>query len=309
MAVRASCFGKLPIYADFIRHNAGTPELETLDQWFQEGFTIARQTIGRGWDDEFSQSPPCRFLFVSPTTGRLTVGVLVPGVDRPGRRYPFLIFSVPEVSAFGREAVLAPLMFNDFLKVAQETALGGWKGLDLRTYLSKVDALSTKGSLDTARRVYSEYIATKTAKDVWGALGAFEDPRKYAIAQNLSTAVTPMKNGQSRLPQALRFPMGPEVESAMWLDLTLRFAGRAALPPLMFWSDKATTLLFNELNPKFFVPMIRPDRKTDAVCDLAKDGAEQPGFADKAKQRWTISLDDPTIPVKEMLRRLTGRDL
>jgi type VI secretion system ImpM family protein len=309
MAARASCFGKLPIYADFIRHNAGVPELESLDQWFQEGFTIARQTIGRGWDEEFAQSPPCRFLFVSPTTGRLTVGVLVPGVDRPGRKYPFLIFSLPEVSAFGREAVFAPLIFSDFLQLAQDMALTGWKGLDLRTYLAKVDALSTKGSLDAARRVYSDYLASKTAQDVWGAFGAFDDPRKYAIAQNLSTVVTPMRSGQSRLPTALRFPMAPGIESAMWLDLTLRFAGRSALPPLMLWSSSATTLLFNELNPKFFVPMIRPDRKTDAVSDLAKDGTETPGFAEKAKQRWTISLDDPTIPVKEMLRRLTGRDL
>ena len=41
-ATPAGCYGKLPIFADFIRHNYRTPEVEQLDQWFQEGIYFAR---------------------------------------------------------------------------------------------------------------------------------------------------------------------------------------------------------------------------------------------------------------------------
>ncbi len=305
----ASCYGKLPIFADFIRHNARIPEMESLDIWFQEGITVARQTLGRGWDDEFAGSPPAKFLFVSPTTGRVTVGVIVPGVDKAGRRYPFLIFQVPEVSATGRETALVPLVFADFQKQAFDLALEGWKGLDMKAYLPKVDAVATRGSLDQARRTYIDFLTGKTAGDFWKTLfGAFEDPRKYLLAFNLLSLLAPMRNGQTRVPTALRFPMAPDFEAAAWLDLTLRFAGRAALPPIFLWSSVAATILFNDLNPKYYAPLLKPERKVEFVCDLAADGMQTAGYLDKAKAKFGMLLDDPSLPVREMLRRLTGKE-
>lgn len=303
-----SCYGKLPIFADFIRHNHRLPELEALDMWFQEGITVARQT-GKGWDDEFAQVPPAKFLFLSPATGRLTVGVWVPGVDKAGRRYPFLIFFIPEVSAMGREAVLAPLIFHDFQQNAHDLAQEGWKGLDMKAFLPKVEAVPTKGSLEQARKKYIDFITGKTAGDFWTLVfGSFEDPRKYLLPFNLLGALTPMRNGQTKLPHALRFPMTHEMEAAMWLDLTLRFAGRTALPSIFTWGPTAATVLFNDLNPKYYAPILKPDRKAECVIDLATDGQQTPGYADKAKAKFGAMMDDPSIPIRELLRRLTGRD-
>lgn len=94
----------------------------------------------------------------------------------------------------------------------------------------------------------------------------------------------------------------------MWLDVTLRVGGRAALPSMFAWSAGAATLLFNELNPKYYSVFVKPDRTAEYVCDLATDGLQAAGYADKGKQRFGPTLDDPTLPVREMLRRLTGKE-
>ena len=61
--MRAGCFGKLPIHSDFIQHNAGGAEIETLYKWFQEGMETVRQRWGNDWESEYRAAPPTRFLF------------------------------------------------------------------------------------------------------------------------------------------------------------------------------------------------------------------------------------------------------
>ncbi|MGH9363063.1 MAG: type VI secretion system-associated protein TagF, partial [Thermoanaerobaculia bacterium] len=46
----AGCFGKLPIFADFIRHNAGGREAGQFDRWLQEGMALSQQVLGRDWE-------------------------------------------------------------------------------------------------------------------------------------------------------------------------------------------------------------------------------------------------------------------
>ena len=92
MGQRTGCYGKLPIFGDFLRYNAGSAIVRALDQWFQEGIRNCEQTLGRSWGKEFAATAPLRFLFVSSQGGGALIGVFVPGVDKAGRRYPFVVF-------------------------------------------------------------------------------------------------------------------------------------------------------------------------------------------------------------------------
>ncbi len=302
-----SCFGKLPIFADFIRHNANAPEIGALDQWFQEGITVARQT-NRAWDPEFAKAPPTRFVFVSPETGRLVIGLWIASVDKPGRRYPFILYRISEQPPLGREGVLAPILYSDFFRQAEELAVGGWKGSDLKSYLARIDALSYYVELEAARKKYAEYLAGKTNRDLWtGLLGSFEDPRKYAIVQNLHELIVPLRMGtQSRIAPALRFPRLPGIDPTLWMDLALRMTGRPTLPPLTLWSANAFSIVFNELSPKYFVPLVRPDLRTEHVCDLT-DGVDKAALVQRAKERYGAALDDPGLTLQILLQKLTGR--
>jgi len=269
---------------------------------------VARAT-NRAWDQEFAKAPPARFLFVSPATGRLIVGAWIAGVDKPGRRYPFLIFRISEQPPLGREGALAPLLFSDFLHQAEEIAVGGWKGLDLRSFQTRVDGLTYTLDLDGARRAYGEYLASKTGRDLWTALlGSFDDPRKYTILQNIADLLQPLRTGsQSRVALALRFPRAPGVEASFWLDFTLRMSGRSTLPPLVHWTTSSFTVLFNELNPKYYAPLVRSDMRSEHVCDLALDGVTNPNHLQRAKERYGAALDDGALSLSTLLQKLTGR--
>ena len=47
------CFGKLPIFADFIRHRGSSKEVEAFDRWVQEGIYWSRKKLGDRWDSLF----------------------------------------------------------------------------------------------------------------------------------------------------------------------------------------------------------------------------------------------------------------
>ena len=128
----ASCFGKLPIHGDFIRHQVPAAEIEIFDQWIQGGLLSARSAVGTGWEQEFDSIPPSRFLYNAPQTGRVMAGVFTASQDRTGRRFPFLVFTLLDPRTLGTNVTLLPTYLAAFMDRAEEAATQGWRGKDLR---------------------------------------------------------------------------------------------------------------------------------------------------------------------------------
>ena len=85
-----SCYGKLPLHGDFIKINAGGPELGWLDGWLGEGLVRAGDQHGESWAAAFDAAPALRFVRNLDGKTFLT-GVLACSQDRVGRRFrPFL---------------------------------------------------------------------------------------------------------------------------------------------------------------------------------------------------------------------------
>jgi len=89
-----SCYGKLPIYRDFIRNSLAGPEAQAFKQWLDRGFS-------RHWEAQDA----CReyrfgthaLVLTFPGTGRVVLAYLWGSADNEGlRRFPFAFFvSVP----------------------------------------------------------------------------------------------------------------------------------------------------------------------------------------------------------------------
>ena len=88
-SITVSCFGKLPKFGDFVRINASSQEVQGFDRWLQEGLYHAKKSLAAQFDSVFDASPIQRFLFAMPELKRILIGVLIPGRDKVGRRYPF----------------------------------------------------------------------------------------------------------------------------------------------------------------------------------------------------------------------------
>jgi type VI secretion system protein ImpM len=88
----AAAFGKMPALGDFFRIRAETGFVTVWDNWLQEIMVSGRSKLGAGWDDCYMQAPLWRFaLPAGMAGGQPLIGVLMPSVDRVGRKFPLTL--------------------------------------------------------------------------------------------------------------------------------------------------------------------------------------------------------------------------
>ncbi len=308
MSLAPGCFGKLPLHADFIRHNAAAPELVPLDQWFQEGIVGARQALGRGWEELLAVPADGRFFFRAPDSDRILAGAYALSGDKAGRRYPFLLFTLVEGRPLAGGLSILPALLAEFLDRAWETATSGWNGLDLRSFLGRVEGLAASPDLEDTRRRFMAYLSGETADSLWGTAPGAMDARGRALAiQNLVDLVRP----GTPIRLVLRYPPAPGAwEAAFWVELTLRLSGRGVPPTLILWNRPRTeeppalSLVFDDLLPKYFVPLLWPGRESDRVCRLHLDGLDNERRVRQAEDRYGALLAERSLPLLEFIRRI-----
>ena len=301
----AGCFGKLPIHGDFIRHPSTLPAMEALDEWFQEGIVAARESIGSGWQDAFDAAPPRHFVFHAD--GFTLVGVVVPGRDKVGRRYPFFIFTGADTTLFGAQVANAAAFFADFFDRARDAALHAWKDADLPTFLSRIDALAYPVDLDVASSRSDTYLSGKTLDSFWSSLfGAPDDPRKFLFLYNLLQVL--QQSGTDRMGLALRFPaVQSAYEVSAWMTLVQQLSGSPRVPTFALW-DAGTdglSLLYDVLTAKYFVPLVHPEQKSDRRFDLCRDGLDDPTRMQEAREKLEPVLEDSSQTLGELLTQLS----
>jgi type VI secretion system protein ImpM len=314
ISLSPGCYGKLPIHGDFIRHRAGDPEIEAFDQWLQAGILAGRQAAGAGFDAAWDATPPARFLYRSPRTRRVFAGVLVASVDKAGRRFPFIVFARLEAKPEEVESSLVPLLVSGFLERARALATAGWHGKDLKGVQGLTDGLARPLDVAEAKRACLAFVSDTAGPAFWGSLfGSPEDPRKYLLAHNLAEILTP-----TSVPRyALRLPRGAggEAEVSFWLELARRLHRHPDLPTLTVWADPGAgaapgvTLLMDDLQSKYFLPVLWPGRDSEFLYPLAGDGSTPPAEARLrlARERYGAALDDPSLRLSALLLRLSAR--
>lgn len=297
------CYGKLPLHGDFIRHNAAAPELGLFDRWIQEGIVAGHHAAARQWDDLFDNSPAARFIYYCAQTQRLMPGLMIPSCDKVGRQFPFIIFTFAPLSLLGSDYPLAGALFEDFFNAAHACATD-WIGQDLRTFVGRVDKLAF--TLDVASRGtrFSVDFSHGRAGDLWTAMFDAPDNRRYLILHNVAEVVKP----NAAPKYALRLPQAPDVRQfVFWLEATRRMGARRAPPTLAVWNNAknqtapCVTLLFEDLLPKYFLPLLQPAHGSDSVYQPVKVGMADDKRLAAAKQKYGRVLDNPAATVGDVL--------
>jgi type VI secretion system protein ImpM len=306
MRLSAGCFGKLPIHGDFIRHNVG-PEVDKLDEWLQGGIVSSRNAMGGAWDASFDGTPPQRFLY-QVGGGRVVAGVITSSIDKPGRRYPFLVFTILDPKTMGGEISALPAVLSSFFARAAQEAASGWQGLDLKSFLVRIDSLALPADFEEAKQSIIKFVAGQTNQMFWnGLFGSDSDPRKYMLIHNL---VETLKGGV--VPKyALRFPrVTGDPEVCFWLELCRKMARRPALPTLSLWGqaresgEPGLTIVFDDLKVNYFTPFWWPERKNNLLFPLADASAGPDLRLQQAKDRYAPLLDDGAMRLSTLMVKL-----
>ncbi len=91
-------FGKTPHRGDFVRFNLPKAFVTVWDDWLQQLMITGEQKYTSQWSTIYETAPSYRFALSTDIAGDSTwAGILLPSVDKVGRRFPFcIVASLPK---------------------------------------------------------------------------------------------------------------------------------------------------------------------------------------------------------------------
>lgn len=146
MAAGFGAFGKMPSVGDFFRINLPAGFVSAWDGWVQQTMLDVQAALGEAWDTRYMTAPIWRFSLAAGLAGpQKVLGVLMPSVDRVGRRFPLTLAAPMETPGpaqldhFAEDGLFARLedlaldaLEDDMTREALETRLGTILPPDLR---------------------------------------------------------------------------------------------------------------------------------------------------------------------------------
>jgi len=274
-----SCYGKLPLHGDFIKINAGGPELGWLDGWLGEGLVRAGDQHGESWAAAFDAAPALRFVRNLDGKTFLT-GVLACSQDRVGRRFPCAIYWAVNDRYARKHPAALPLLLSDSLDRAETLLTSGSAGLDLDGFRNELAELASAGDPKAAQGQLDALIKQSSSSALWEGL---EPAAASLLLHNAVGLLAPAASPTF----ALGFPAPPSTGlAAFWLHAAAELRGRAGFPPLAIWSSAGLRMILREPTAAHFVASVLPSLDADGTCQLASEGLELDSLRSKAEARF-----------------------
>lgn len=302
--LQASAFGKLPFTGDFIKVEAFGTQLSWLDLWFQGGMAKAHEQLEGKWDETYAVAAPLRILHY--TKDGCLAGVVVPGQDRVGRRFPCAVYTVLTGRAITRRPTLVPILLAEFLDAAEALLTSDLSDMDMPTFRERVIDLG--GSVDekAALARLEEHLKTRKVRDLWDV--CFEnddDPKRLILLLNLSTLLP----ASSKPGYVLRLPGSDTTGSAaVWIELATEL--RKGPPNLVARRSSGETdarLLVCDPTPAHFLQLLLPGQEGADVCDVAGEGVESERMLARATEQFGALARDGNLSLARLVKEMKKR--
>lgn len=167
-SLSAGFFGKLPEFSDFIKYNASGKEILVLDNWIQEGLTLAKIKYKNEWKIYYNNCSKIYFIYPYAGTDNITLGIIYPAKDKSGRSYPFIMFvNISKSFISGLRCYLIPSAFeqvyNSFNNIVDSNnSTEDLTNLKFLTTSVKIEELNISSLNDE----YSRFIMAKHLGDI-----------------------------------------------------------------------------------------------------------------------------------------------
>lgn len=282
------CFGKLPIRADFLKHNASHREGIALDHWIQDGYGLMSR---RGRHHQGPANPRQALyhaVFAGSEDDRTVLATIAPSRDRSGREYPFVVFALVRPPSLQDVLTTLPAQYGDFFAQAAHTARQPWRNEPLTTVAAFLTSMH--GNLPKVRRddvAAAEYglLTATSISDFWKGLGSnvpaeLRAPFIHALTEALQAVRrrTPM-----RTPWGLRLPLpvgeGAETALTFWLRLVTAMLEPGSHRMNYFWTvdprAAQLTVFFRPAPPSFLAHILDTSVRDGTVLDAVADALER----------------------------------
>lgn len=295
-SLSASCFGKLPAFGDFIRHNTNSQGIQVLDKWVQEGLYLAKNYLGQRWESIYNSATPYCFIYPLPELGQYYAGILKPSRDRGNRKYPFMVFTTIDVRQLsGQQHLLLPLMLKPFFNTVLEQMMAWEAEKEMQQVTGSVGALSVSLMASEARNTYDNYVQKATVGQFWDKhLQSVGEDKKYLVFRNLTEIIRPLRGRDvSRINLGLRFPfriIDDDFVSdiCVWQNMVINMLGQSAsFLPALFWTIRPYETVhfysfFRRPVAKIFIGLLHAAWDDDVLCKMETSGRRTPEEARQA---------------------------
>lgn len=190
-------FGKVRTHGDFVSRRLPPEFVTPWDETLQKGLLYAQQFFGAQWLPVYLSAPLWSFALGAGVCGHAAwVGVLMPGVDRVGRYFPFTI--------------ALPVSGDDLVEWL--TGARAWFDEAARRALSTLDDDFVLERFDEALQALM-VMQTPGESWPWGVAVGDQPGAKEAFVDVLSSHMTPgcsawWSDGSDAVPPTLRITRG-----------------------------------------------------------------------------------------------------
>lgn len=283
------CFGKLPIHADFIRHNVQCGETVAFENWVQEGVSLVTRKHPGTWPEVYRNFPTLNFVLMGEEQARTLAGALVASQDRSGRPYPFSVLLASDDPMLRELQPLVPHIFHNFFQETAEIVTAKWRHEPLTRLTSRVDGISRRDTGLTRRQLLdsqNEPLRQITLGEFWQSAfdGADAPTPEQLFGTLIDTLKTVVRRGPSRISWGLRLPLPaagePRLLVIFWLQLIDAMLGECNWRAHYFWSGAGEqhparlTVFFRPLPGSFLLQLLNPSIDDGSIFDVTRESAK-----------------------------------
>jgi type VI secretion system protein ImpM len=276
--------GKIPARPDFVRHQAGDPEIKILDQWIYEGIAYLARRFPSDWKERIESFSNISCYIGGEGAVPDLCGVICPSHDKSGRQHPYVDFATCASTYVMQTLPYIALRFSDFY--TQSCRLQDETGAEL-----DMDALIQQGQMlgslippfETERfvKLRNQCWLEKTSAEFWDKIlpGSSDIARLNFARDVLQTLKMAANRGPERIAWGIRLPIcGGEASDAFvsfWLSLLTGVLGHYKWRPHIFWnpqnkSSSSLTVYFRSPNASSFAQLICPEVDEGGVVDVVR---------------------------------------
>lgn len=282
--VRTGFMGKIPTRPDFVRHQAGSPEIAQLDQWIHEGIAYLARRFPLDWKerlDGFAQI--CCYIGGDGSSPSLC-GVIRASHDMSGRQHPFVDFAMCGNSEPMRLLPYISYRFAGFYAQAGRLKALDGRVLDIESQTQRSNDLIRliPGFVETeAEGQRSANWAGRTGAEFWSSIlpGADRITRLNFARDVMQTLRMAANRGPERIAWGVRLPIPGGSASAafisFWMSLFVAVLGNLKWRPYVFWNPESKaaaslTVYFRSPNASSFAQLISPETDEGGVVDVVR---------------------------------------
>ena len=311
--VRTGFMGKIPARPDFVRHQAGSPEIKLLDQWIHEGAAYLARRFPTDWKERLDGFAPICCYIGGEGSNPTLCGVISASRDKSGRQHPFIEFATCSNAQAMQSLPYISYRFAEFY--AQTGKLKGQDGSDLdvdsltQQSNSQIRSIPKFVEADFAQH-RSESWAGKSSAQFWSGIlpGANVNTRLNFVRDVFQTLKMASSRGPERISWGVRLPIpagsASDATVSFWMSLFAGVLGNQKWRPYVFWSAQnaaasSLTVYFRSPNASSFAQLVSPESDEGGVVDVVRRPLENlPGIS---SERLKKIAEQETLTWPEML--------